>query len=211
MDKNRERRYLTTPISYREEQTENGKKLYAKGYAATYDNKTMLYSWDGFEYWEVIRKGFFDDVLDNDVVCLVNHESDLILGRTTSGTLTIGTDETGLWYECLLDERNTTHLNLAISLERGDINKSSFAFNVGEKIETYETTEDKTIYTCELVKCSRLYDVSPVVWPAYEDTESFLEQRSRIEKEVEKRAAPKVECDASLEVRSKLNILKSNF
>jgi len=127
MDKNRERRYLTTPISYREEQTENGKKLYAKGYAATYDNKTMLYSWDGFEYWEVIRKGFFDDVLDNDVVCLVNHESDLILGRTTSGTLTIGTDETGLWYECLLDERNTTHLNLAISLERGDINKSSYA------------------------------------------------------------------------------------
>ena len=209
---NKERRFITQKFETREVVTESGEKeVYIKGYAATYDNPTLLFSGDGYEYWEVIRKGFFDGVLQDDVVCLFNHESEQILGRTTAQTLSIGTDDTGLWYECKLDTRNTNHLNISISLERGDVNKSSFAFNVSEKIETSEISESKTIYTCELIKCSRLWDVSPVVWPAYQDTESYVEARSEFEKRAVKEPQPNVECTALLEARSKLNILKSKF
>ena len=180
---NKERRFIEQKFETREVVAESGEKdIYIKGYAATYDSKTLLFKGDGYEYYEVIRKGFFDDVLQDDVVCLFNHESEQILGRTTAGTLTIGTDDIGLWYECKLDTRNTNHLNISISLERGDVNKSSFAFNVSEKIETSETSENMNIYTCELVKCSRLYDVSPVVWPAYQETESYVEARGEFEK-----------------------------
>jgi len=148
--------------------------------------------------------------MGDDVRCFYNHVTEQILGRTSSGTLQIGLDDTGLWYECKLDLRSPIHMDMYVRSERKDVDKSSFAFNVSEKIETSEITENKTIYTCELIKCSRLWDVSPVVYPAYEDTESYVEARS----EFEKRAVEpqtKVECTASIEARSKLNINKSKF
>ena len=65
-------------------------------------------------------------------------------------------------------------------MERGDINQSSFAFQVDYENngDNWEYDETNDIYIRTLLKCKSLYDVSPVTYPAYEQTESIVSQRS---------------------------------
>lgn len=194
----------------REVDNEDGTKdQYVKGYAALFNSKTLLYKWGNVEVHEFIQKGFFDDVLEDDVRCLLNHESSRLLGRSQSGTLVYGVDDKGLWYECKLDSRNTEHSNLLINLERGDISQSSFAFTDKQNKETREEIEDKVIYTIELIKCDKLYDVSPVTYPAYDDTSCEARGKHIVElyaTENETKTSQSRE-----KARAKLNILKHNY
>ena len=98
-----------------------------RGYAAVYNSDS---EWMG-GFYEQIEMGAFDDVMDNDVRAYLNHDENLLLGRVSSGTLRIGTDKRGLFYE--VDLPNTTYANDLVELmKRGDINQSSFAFLIGE-------------------------------------------------------------------------------
>ena len=82
-------------------------------------------------YYEQIEKGAFDDVMNDDVRAYYNHDENYLLGRVSSGTLRIGTDKRGLYYE--VDLPNTTYANDLVELmKRGDINQSSFAFLIGQ-------------------------------------------------------------------------------
>jgi len=117
---------------------------------------------------EQIDPKAFDDVLTNDVRALINHNSDKILGRTKSGTLRLSTDERGLFYE--IDPPDTSYArDLIESLKRGDITQSSFAFSV-EKDSWNEDGEGIPIRTIN--KVARLYDISPVTFPAYPDADA---------------------------------------
>jgi uncharacterized protein len=117
---------------------------------------------------EQIDPKAFDEVLTNDVRALINHNSDKILGRTKSGTLRLSTDERGLFYE--IDPPDTSYArDLIESLRRGDITQSSFAFSV-EKDSWGEDSEGNYIRTIN--KVARLYDVSPVTFPAYPDADA---------------------------------------
>ena len=140
-----------------------------RGYAAVFNSESE----DLGGFIEVIEPGFFDNVLGDDVRALVNHDENLVLARTTSGTLRIGQDERGLWYE--YDDPDTSYSrDLIRSLERGDVNQSSFGFMVNRGGAKYEEEErdGKTIFKRTLLKggASRLFDVSPVTYPAYPDT-----------------------------------------
>lgn len=116
---------------------------------------------------EKIDPAAFDSVMDNDVRALINHDSSLILGRTKSGTLRLNKDDKGLVYE--VDVPDTSYArDLMISLERGDITQSSFGFSVEE--DSWGEDKDKNIIRT-INKVSRLYDVSPVTFPAYPDTD----------------------------------------
>lgn len=163
--KNAERRFVAEGLSLRS--AADAKVKTFRGYAAKFN--TTSEDLGGFV--ERIAPGFFDDVLGNDVRALKNHDPHFLLGRSSAGTLRVGVDATGLWYE--YDDPDTTYSrDLAISIERKDLNQSSFAFNLDYSsglADKWEKKGDGT-WIRTLLKASALYDVSPVTFPAYTDT-----------------------------------------
>lgn len=118
---------------------------------------------------EVIAPGAFDDCLQDDVRGLIGHDDVLILGRTSAKTLRIGVDAEGLTYE--IDPPDTTYArDLLVSLERGDIRESSFGFRVARGGDDWDEDENGVLIRT-IRKVARLYDVSPVTFPAYPDTD----------------------------------------
>lgn len=148
-----------------------GDTIRVAGYAAVFDSETDL---GGFR--EVIRPGAFRDHLEDDVRFLINHDG-LPLARTTSGTLKLREDERGLMVEAELSARSTLARDLADAMERGDLSQMSFAFGMGEgSRQAWE--ESETAPPLRIVeRVSGLFDVSPVTYPAYADTEIALRAR----------------------------------
>lgn len=119
---------------------------------------------------EIILKGAFDDVLSQDVRALFNHNNDKVLGRTSAGTAAIGVDERGLWYE--ISPPDTSYVrDLLVLLERGEVTQSSFAFSIDRDGDSWGEDGDGVLIR-EVRKVSRLYDVSPVTYPAYPQTDA---------------------------------------
>ena len=106
----------------------------------------------------------------SDVRALINHDPNLVLARSTAGNLSLSVDEKGLRYEFSIPETSYGK-DLAINMKNGNINQSSFAFTVGsDEWSTDEEGNDiRTITSIE-----KLYDVSPVTYPAYSQAESDL-------------------------------------
>ena len=173
-----------------------------RGYAAVYNSDS---EWMG-GFYEQIAPGAFDSVLDNDVRAYFNHDENLLLGRVSSGTLRIGTDARGLFYE--VDLPNTTYANDLVELmKRGDVNQSSFAFLIER--DRWEERDGKTYRIIE--KVSRLLDVSPVAQPAYPDATSELKRNTTpgLEgAEVEAEKAPAEEVSDIEIFEYKLKLLK---
>jgi HK97 family phage prohead protease len=172
----RESRFLAAKIELRAAaEGEEPKKVF--GYAAKFNSESEILEKRGMQFVEVIEKGAFDGVLNNDVRALFNHNSNLVLARSKNGTgsLQIGVDDAGLWYEF---EAPDTQLgrDLLTSIRRGDIDSSSFGFVVGK--DRFEKRNDGKIQRV-ISSVSELLDVSPVTYPAYpEATVAFraLEQ-----------------------------------
>jgi HK97 family phage prohead protease len=132
-----------------------------RGHAAVFNK--LSENLGGFR--EQIAPGAFDDVLNDDVRALFNHDPNHVLGRTKAGTLSISVDDNGLAYE--VDPPDTqTARDLIVSMQRGDVSQSSFAFTV-EQDDWSEDEDGRIVRTIQKVK--RLYDVSPVTYPAYPD------------------------------------------
>lgn len=138
-------------------------KLYIEGYFAVFDSPYPL--WDGAE--EVIKPGAFEGVLTQDVRALVNHDTTLVMGRTTAGTLVLKQDETGLWGQIEVNRDDTDAMNLYARVQRGDVSQCSFGFDIER-----ETFVDLGDGRCrwEIEKVNPLYEVSVCTFPAYEAT-----------------------------------------
>ena len=154
-------------IETRVDSTEDGRDLVV-GHASVYDSRSN--NLGGF--YEFIERGAFTEELitNSDVRALINHDPNLILARNTSGTLNLTADERGLKYEFEMPETSYGK-DLAISMKRGDITQSSFAFTVAEDDWS---TDDEGNNIRTIKKIDRLYDVSPVTYPAYNMAESDL-------------------------------------
>ena len=138
---------------------ENAESREVVGYGSVFNS--LSENLGGFR--ERIDERAFDEVLENDVRALFNHDSNYILGRTTANTLKLSVDERGLRYSVNIPE--TTYGNdLMVSLDRGDIPQNSFGFIV-EEDDWSQDEEGNTIRTIK--KVSRLLDVSLVTYPAY--------------------------------------------
>jgi HK97 family phage prohead protease len=164
-----ERRYTSGQVELRSEG--EGKPTKVRGYAAMYGKRSANLGNDSYQFYEIIDKGAFDDVLQDDVRALFNHDANLILARSKSKTLTVGVDEVGLWYEFEAPDTQAGR-DLKVSMQRGDVDQSSFAFSLTRDGQVWEEKAEgqKVIYTRTIKKVSRLYDVSPVTYPAYPDT-----------------------------------------
>ena len=145
------------------------------GYAAVFG----MQSEDLGGFIEEIAPGAFNGVLGDDVRALVNHDESRILARTRSGTLRLSVDERGLAYA--FDVPNTTYGNdLLESIRRGDITQSSFGFQV----DADEWTKaDGEMMRRTIKKVKRLFDVSPVTYPAYPDTTVALRSLAQAQEE----------------------------
>lgn len=151
--------------------------LYIEGYFAVYNSRYDL--WDGA--YETIAPGAFDGETGGDVRALTNHDTTLVLGRTTAGTLTLRTDERGLWGSILVNQNDGDAMNTYERVKRGDVSQCSFGFDILDQDVQY-TDGEPTVWTIRKVK---LYEVSVVTFPAYTDTS--VEARKKDLSELQKR------------------------
>lgn len=157
---------------------EDGQR-YLEGYPAKFGRVAEI----GWWFDEIIEKGAFTDtVKTDDVRALINHNPNLILGRTTAKTLELKEDDTGLWFRNKLPDTQIAR-DLIVSVERGDISQMSFSFDILE--EEWKYAEAKDGRDLRTIKRVKLYDVSVATFPAYEDTEVFARSKDHWEKDRE--------------------------
>ena len=164
-----ERRYFQIhDLEVRAADDGSGKTI--TGHAVVFDTLSD----DMGSFREIVRPGAFDRTLSDgsDVRAFWNHNSDLILGREKAETLSLEVDEVGLRFS--ITAANTTAGQDALeSIRRGDVDQMSFGFTAEE--DRLSTQEDGSTLR-ELLDVS-LFEVSPVVFPAY--TETSAEVRSQ--------------------------------
>lgn len=157
-----ERRLFQTDL--RIERRAEGRAVLA-GHAAVFNSSSS--DLGGFR--EIVAPGAFaQTITEDDIRALFNHDPNYVLGRNRSGTLRLNEDSRGLAFEIDLPDTQTAR-DLATSIERGDISGNSFGFQTVE--DRWERTENVDVRT--LIKV-RLYDVSPVTYPAYPQTDVAL-------------------------------------
>lgn len=142
------------------------------GYAAVFNSTTEL--WGGF-FERVAPGAFAKSIKADDIRALWNHNSDHLLGRTKAGTLILEEDSRGLRYEIIRPETSLAR-DLEVLIKRGDVTQSSFGFNIVEQALKYDKPNDSVTRTLVEV---RLFDVSPVTFPAYESTEVHVRANDR--------------------------------
>lgn len=142
------------------------------GYAASFwdgTNGTQFELLDGL--FERIAPNAFDGIDETDCRALFNHNPDKILGRVSAGTLRLMVDDCGLRYVVDVPESRNDVLE---AVARGDVRGSSFGFAVTEdRVEHYDTHAIRWLIGL------KVFDVSPVTFPAYKSTERM---RSRVRK-----------------------------
>lgn len=125
---------------------------------------------------ETLDERCLDGADMNNVVALVNHDSNQVLGRTGKNLRLNVTDE-GLSFE--IDPVDTSYTrDLMKNMRAGLIDKCSFAFSIAKDGDKWHKRSDGK-YERTVTKIDRLYDVSVVTSPAYEDTEAVLSERSK--------------------------------
>jgi HK97 family phage prohead protease len=160
-----ERRYFASEV--RAAKNEENTNAVIEGYAAKFNTETEIGYY--YKFREKILPGAFDACLNDDVRCLFNHDPNQVLARSVNGqgTLKLSVDAVGLKYVYTTPDR-TFAKDLADAIEAGDVSQSSFAFEIEEQ-RWIEKEGDMELR--EIVKFKKLYDVSPVTYPAYADTE----------------------------------------
>lgn len=133
-----------------------------EGYFAVFNQETEL--WPGA--YEEISPDAFNETLSEDIRALINHDTTLVLGRNTSGTLELKADARGLWGSIKTNPNDMDAMNLYERVRRGDVTQCSFGFDILK--EKTEWRDDGSVkWILEKVK---LYEVSVCTFPAYEGT-----------------------------------------
>lgn len=136
------------------------------GYAAVFNSQSE--DLGGFR--EVIRPGAFrKTVKESDIRALWNHDPNYVLGRKSAGTLSLREDDHGLAFEITPPDTSWAR-DLLVSIERRDVTQMSFGFTT---VKDKWQRGDGGTQTRELVEV-RLFDVSPVTFPAYPATEAGI-------------------------------------
>lgn len=147
-----------------------------EGLAAVYEQETRISDIWG-EFVEVIRKGAFDDCDFSDVRLLVNHDfNGIALARSRRNnksdkpnTMQLTVDDNGVNVKADLDTENNEQARALYSaISRGDMDGMSFCFYVGEDGQRW--TKENGVERREILKVSKVIEVSAVNFPAYSGT-----------------------------------------
>lgn len=170
------RQMRALPTTFETRSDDDGNQ-YIEGYFAVFNS---VYDMGG-GMTESIAPHAFDDTLSNDIRCLTNHDTRLVLGRTSAHTFDVRQDERGLWGRVLINPNDQDAVNTKARVDRGDVNQASFGFDIVE--EDTEIRDDGSIHWT--IKKVKLYECSVVTFPAYEETN--LAARSKERDEIIKR------------------------
>lgn len=162
-DDRTEVRYLTMQLRA----AGNDAQPVIEGDAAVFGQETVIGSW----FREKIRAGAFTRVLaeNPDVIAAFNHDWNVVLGRTTAGTLRLEQTNTALRYSVDVNLADPQAVSVYEKVKRGDVSQSSFAFTVRSE-EWTKGNEPNGLALREIVEVDQLLDVSPVTFPAYPQT-----------------------------------------
>lgn len=150
-------------------------KMIVEGYAIVFDEPTDL------GYIEVIERGALDNCDMRDVCLKYNHEDDfLIMARTRNKSLQLEVDEHGLKIRAELIDTSSNR-DIYKSIQAGLLDKMSFAFIVSDA--SWDTVDGKDVRRIKGI--DKLFDVSVVDVPAYDQTEIYARSKSVAEKEQE--------------------------
>ena len=148
-----------------------------EGYAAVFDKDS-----ENMGFVERIAPGAFKKALKtSDVRALFNHDSNIILGRVSAGTLELKEDKKGLFMSVTPPDTQLVRDMVLTPIERGDITQQSFGFNI--KSDEWKDL-DKEVPIRTIMEVNELFDVSPVTFPAYPDTEVALRSLDDIKKDL---------------------------
>jgi len=121
-------------------------------------------------FFEIIRPQAVDRTIESkaEVRALVDHETRLVIGNTSAGTLGLKKDKTGLRVD--IDVPNTTYgKDLVEVVRRGDVHGMSFRFRVMPDGDEWDILPDGTLI--RYVNDMQFDEVSAVTFPAYTDTQ----------------------------------------
>lgn len=172
----RSKRQMRSAASEFQTREEDG-DLFIEGYFSVFNTNYEL--WPGAT--ESVAPGAFSKTLSGDVRALVDHESHLVLGRNKAGTLELQEDSRGLWGRIKINPSDSDAMNLYERVRRGDVDQCSFGFDILS--EDTEFREDGSVHWT--IREVKLYEVSVVTFPAYEETS--VSARKRDLEEMEKR------------------------
>lgn len=151
--------YFRTDFQTRQE---NDAK-YIEGYFIRFNEETEL--WDGV-FEEVSPEAITNSLKNNDIRCLFNHDTAIVLGRTGNKTLELKADSVGLFGRVKINPNDKQAMDILARIERGDINACSFGFNIIS--EEIQNRDDGTVKF--ILRDIDLKEVSPVTFPAYPTT-----------------------------------------
>lgn len=167
MDRATIRQMRGAPAQFRAEDAGNSKTI--EGYFAVFGENYEL--WPGAT--ESIAPEAFDGTLAGDIRALIDHQTNLVLGRTKAGTLELRTDSHGLWGKVTINENDTDAMNLYERVKRGDVDQCSFGFDIESEDTDY--SDDGSVHWT--IRKVRLYEVSVCTFPAYESTSVSARKR----------------------------------
>lgn len=150
----------------------NGKKksYIVEGYASTFESYVLMRR-DGIDYKERIMPDAFKNADMSDVVFRVDHTGK-IYARTTAGTLSVWTDKHGLAQRADLSKTQAAR-DLYEDIAAGNYPRMSFAFKVADGGDRF----DQKTHTRIIERIEKVFDVSPVTWPANPKTELVVASR----------------------------------
>ena len=185
---NNEREYRNMTFEVRQDGDEPS--FLVEGYASTFERYKLL-EIDGEDYNEQIMPEAFDEADMTDVVFRVDHEGP-VYARASAGTVTLDIDEHGLHQIADLSKTQRSR-DLFEDITAGNYPQMSFAFTIGEEHYDAETR------TRVIDRVAKVFDVSPVTWPANPTTE--LHARAYFEGVIEEEKAAEAERLAAEEER----------
>lgn len=163
------REYRNMKLEVRDiEGAEEGRKV-VSGYASTFEEPYMLFSGEGWEYWEVVDRSAFDNTDMSDVIMQYDHQG-RVFARTRNNTLEVRPDDEGLFIEADLGGTEIGR-ELYEEIRGGYTDKMSFGFTVNGESEDREKDANGIMkFTRRITSIGKLYDVSAVSIPANDGT-----------------------------------------
>lgn len=151
---------------------EDDGRMIIEGYFAVFDSVYQIWS----DMSESINRGAFTNTIaKDDIRALINHDTTLVLGRNTAGTLELREDERGLWGRIEINPNDSDAVNAYARVSRGDVSQCSIGFDIIR--ETSEVRTDGSVHWT--IEEARLWEVSICTFPAYEETNVTARAKER--------------------------------
>ena len=163
------REYRNMKLEIRDIEGAEDEKMLVSGYASTFEEPYKLFDGEGWEYWEVVDRGAFDETDMSDVIMQYDHRG-RVFARTRNNTLEVNPDDEGLFIQADLGGTEIGR-ELYEEIRGGYTDRMSFGFTVDGELEEREKDENGfVIFTRHITKVGKLYDVSAVSIPANDGT-----------------------------------------